>query len=71
MIHRGAVMSTRYNHSTTGAANRSAPDQTIHPNGMAVVDPRASRQTYDRLDSHDIDAARWKGPVLASCGTRT
>ena len=68
----GAVMPTRHNHSTIGSpAVRSALDQTVILERMAVVDPRANRQTYDRPGICDIDVVRWKGPASMSCGTRT
>ena len=67
----GAVMPTRHNHSIIGSAVRSALDQTVIRERMAVVDPRADRQTYDRPGIRDIDVVRWKDPALVSCGTRT
>ena len=67
----GAVMSTRYNHSTIGSAVRSALDQTVILKQMAVVDTRANRQTYGRLHIRDIGVVRWEGPASVSCGTRT
>ena len=67
----GAVMPTRYNHSTIGSAVRYAPNQTVILEQMTVADPRANRQTYDRPGICDIDVVRWKDTTPVSCGTRT
>lgn len=49
---------------------RPAPDQTVLLGQVTVVDPPASRQTYDRLDSYNIGVVRWKGSALTPCGIK-
>ena len=51
MIHWGAVMPTRNNHATIGAAVRSALDQTVPPERVAVVDDGSTDGTGAILDS--------------------